>query len=1021
MIHLKLKRIYLKKTAAVFIILWFSLLPTVSALAQDAVDANGNPTGPTGPTGPKGPTGAPACTGAGCGQGVGQGENQGGPSSADLGADENGNLPEGVVDTRQGANQGKSQGIVNGTTATNSNTGSGSSNTIDSDTNNSSSATTNNTVADNTAATATATTGSNTQSKNTSANGITSGNASISATVVKTDNTATIGGTAGLSSQQYAGTYNGDYAVGFGAGTAALTGASGPKSYQLTNQVTGSNSTNDINVFTTLEELVEVQNDGKINNDLNVTADTGNNAANENTGNGSIVTGNANVAATLVNLLNTTIINGDLWITVADIFGNLQGNINIPAMASYFSGVVGGGLALDAGNLTTGSDSLNTIAVDIDDVETFDVTNDAKIKTAVNATANTGNNDTISNTGGGSINTGNASVAASNVTLANTTIEGGNWGLFVVNALNGFLGFLVGDNGSVKALSQDETIREITAYNDTTGANSVNTIAVTDEQTRTTTVDNDATITNTITALANTGDNDANRNTGQGIISTGDAAITASAINIANTTVKDGSLFIAVVNVFGDWFGELFYGGSSLAQAAASQAAANQEISLNVENNSTGSESTNTVDVDVDRSHTTTITNDADLEFSLTADVNTGGNRANKNTLGASIDTGNAFLAQYSRAVANVTGVAGPGGLIVNADFTNSETGFDSKNTIRADINDERIITITNNANLNTLLGSLITPALVNTGRNEANQNTIGGGIQTGNVNVDAVIANLVNKVLIALSGEGVEIDATFVNTLTGALSTNLNDLNAVRTVLATVLSDAVIDNIINLLLNTGANMSNENTSASLSGADGFSAQATGSGSSIATGDICVNGVVTNNANAFGINVDISQNVDNNTIINNDVTIDSTTGQNEQNRNTSGAQNNSTGTCAKLAQVPPDNNPPMTGGTITPPPVGGGSVNSTEVEAEDSVSESGADSQPIVAGVSSAKTRVGSNSILKRFPVAGSESIAKWLSGYRNPAWLYFLISALALAIVASYCDKKARQALVLPVPIEAV
>ena len=446
----------------------------------------------------------------------------------------------------------------------------------------------------------------------------------------------------------------------------------------------------------------------------------------------------------------------------------------------------------------------------------------ADISTTVNADANTGENETLENTLGGDISTGDASVAASNISVANTTVEGGNWGLFVVNALNGWLGFLVGDNGSVQALSQDETIREIEAHNDQTGSDSENTITVEDETTQTTTVDNDALIANTITAEANTGRNEASRNTSGGSIETGDANIQASAVNIANTTVKDGSLFIAVVNVFGDWFGDLFYSGSQLRSASSAgqaSSAGTSDISIDAVNEETGSDSTNTITIDVDERDETTVTNDADLAFELNAEITTGSNSANRNTAGGEIETGDGLLAQYSRAVANTTGLAaGSGGLVVDTEFTNDTTGFDSTNTITATVNKEQVITITNDANIATMIGSLVTPLLINTGDNEASNNTVGGDITTGDIIADLAIENMVNQVVTALTegaaaGE-VDVNADFINELTGALSTNLNDLAAVHDVISTIDSDAIIDNLVNLLFNTGGNTSNSNTTA---------------------------------------------------------------------------------------------------------------------------------------------------------------------------------------------------------------
>lgn len=979
-----LKRItrHAKKTLAVFVILWLSVLSPVSVFAQEAVDANGNPTGAPADTG------APTCTGAGCGQGSGQGANQGtnqgGQSAEDLGADENGNLPEGTEDNRQGANQGAAAGTSNGTTASNTNTGADSNNQNDATTNNSTSTGISNTANDTTNANATGTTGNNTNSANTGDAGITSGNAGIGVTQVKNDNTATIGGTAGLNVTGHQGDYVGDLNLGFSAGTADLSSGS---SVRATNDTTGANSNNGIDITTRSEEINEIQNDGRIDNFLDLAAITGQNQANKNTGDGAITTGDANVAATLVNLLNTSVINGDLWIAVANIFGDLQGNINVPDLASFLSSYAAASrLAVDASNDTTGSDSDNTIEVDITDHETTTVDNNADINTTVNANAITGQNEATANTGGSEITTGDANVSASNVTLANTTIEGGNWGLFIVNALNGWLGFLVGDNGDVRALSQDETLREIEARNSNTGADSDNHISVTDESERTTDVQNDAVINNQINASAITGQNEANKNTGQGSIATGDANVQATTVNIANTTVKDGSLFIAVVNIFGDWFGDLLYGGSSLAAAAASQAGTT--VDINAENTHTGSDSTNTIDVDYDRTHETTVHNDADIRTTLNANVDTGSNKANKNTLGANIKTGDGLLALHSRTAANLTGIAGNNGVAVQVTGLNDTTGNDSLNRIRANINNERVITINNDANVSTVIGER-TPATVNTGNNEANQNTLGATIATGSITAEVAIQNLVNQVIVALIGQGVTVDADFTNQLTGFLSNNLNELDVTNNALVDVLNRGVVANIIDLLLNTGGNKANENTG----------------GGDIATGEICVDVAFDTQLNKFGGNLGgASLDLTQDGTADNDVDVQATTGNNETKRNTGTVGNaGEPGTCAKLA-VAPSPSP-------TPTPPGGEDEHDEEHGAGGGGDEDqGGDDEGRVAGVSKKQPKKIVTSLLKRFPVAGGESMAELLQGKRQLPWQLFLVVSLVLVGAAWQLDAKGRR-----------
>ncbi|KKT94207.1 MAG: hypothetical protein UW94_C0001G0056 [Parcubacteria group bacterium GW2011_GWA2_45_14] len=980
--------------------LWMSVSSPAIALADEvAVDAAGNATGAPEETGAPEDTGAPACTGAGCGQGAnqgaGQGVDQGGLSADDLGADEEGTLPEGVADNRQGANQGAAQGVTQGSgsdiTGTNSNTGEGSNNDVTAGVASTANTAVNNNINDTTNVDATAKTGGNSQNKNTQADGITTGNASIGVTQVKNDNFTTLGGSSGLNVNGYDGDYNGDLMLEFGAMLGSLTGDGGG-SVRAVNDTTGANSDNQVSINTIVDKLTEVQNDGVINNILDLAAISGQNEANKNTSGGSIATGDANIAATLVNLLNTTVINGGLWLTVADIFGNLNGNIVLPEFGALAAAAGFGNLAVDAYSNGTGAESDNRIDVEVTEEQTTDINNDADINTQVRADAITGQNEAMANTGGGSIVTGDGKVTASNISLANTTVEGGNWGLVVVNALNRWLGFMVGEEGQVRALTQDETLREIAAQNSQTGANSDNNIDVSEESYDDTLVNNNAVINNEVTAQAITGQNSANKNTGAGNIQTGDANIEVTAINVANTTVKDGSLFIAVVNVFGDWFGDLLYGGSSLLAATGGQA---PTVTVDASNAVTGAESDNEIEVDVNRRQEVSIDNQADINTLLDANIETGGNMANRNTLGGGIETGDGVLALHSRAAANLTGVVMDpvAGLIVNG--LNDTTGFESQNKIKVRLNEERLLTINNEANVSTIFG-----ALANTGNNEASQNTIGGSILTGMIDANVGIGNLVNQIMLAAGWEDNDrqIEVQLSNLLTGASSENDNEVEALYNLLAEMANKGVIDNIVDLILNTGGNKTNENTG----------------GGEILTGAGCVDGSISNKVNESqmagvgGWSIDSSNWAD----IFNSLGVKASTGDNETNKNTGGeiSDERQSG-CPEIAKVEEPKEPEEPSQ---------GEDNEEEIAEANGVGGGGGEdteeSNGRVAAVVSdhrggnGQVKLAGNGLLKRFPVAGETGQAYWLAGHKdNRLWGMFFAASVLLLAVAWHFERKGK------------
>ncbi|MEX0649464.1 MAG: hypothetical protein WD200_00505 [Candidatus Andersenbacteria bacterium] len=820
---------------------------------------------------------------------------------------------------------------VTGISGVNTGTGPDSTNTVQVGTTATSTTNVNNTSNNVTAVAGTANTGSNTSSSNTSTGVISTGNANIGVTQVKQDNTTALNGGIGLQVQGSEGTHVGDLALDFEKAVSLLTGDGGVKSVQAVNESTGPSSENEVILRTTMNDITEVQNDGQIDNNINVQALTGDNTASSNTGGGQIETGDANISATLVNLLNTTVVNGNLAVSVYDVFGDLLGSILLPDLAQLSNILNGENIRLETENDTTGPDSTNTINIDIAKNEQTNVTNTADVDTVVDASAITGQNSTLSNTGGGQIETGDAQVQAGNVTVANTTVEGGNWGLVIVNALNKWVGLLFGDNGQVTELSQEETLKEIEARNSNTGPDSTNTIAISDEHNKQTTINNDATINNSIAATAVTGGNTANYNTGATSINTGDANILANVVNIANTTVKDANLGIMVINIFGNWFGDLMYGGNSLLAGLGGES----DPTIVAANSTTGPNSTNTIDIDIDSHKETHVDNDASVSTILNAHIDTGNNRSNSNTLGANVKTGNGILGLSSRTVANAVGIANTGGVTVDIVGTNDTTGVDSENRIRATINNERIVEIENRADVSTLL-----PATVNTGNNEVAFNTLGGAIQTGDAVARAVIDQLINKVVALLADGGTTIAASFLNSNTGFNSLNQNNLDVNDSSTLNIFNSAFIQNLIDLLLNTGGNTLAYNTG----------------GGGITTGSVCVDGhirTVVNDVDASGWS---NVSIDNNAEIINQLLGKGTTGGNTITGNTTGGDAGTPEGCEKHQPQEPTPTP-------TPPPgggngggdngggAGGGVTEEDKAEGKIAQAEAKEEKKPRIAGI----------------------------------------------------------------------
>lgn len=901
----------------------------------------------------------------------------------------------------QGFNQGETQGVAQGAqeadiTASNIDTGSDSDNTNTVSTDSTDSTTTNNTSEDETTISGDVTTGDNTNSQNTGNAGISTGDASAGVTQVINDNTTVKDGDVILSTSAQQGTI-GDLNIEVGSGSSLVEDDGSVQSVQATNSTTGSNSNNNIEISTTTTEITEVQNDGVINNNVTLGTATGGNSADQNTGDANISTGNANTSASLVNLLNTTVENGNIVISTTDVYGDVQGDIHIPDFNQLATILTGGPITVDAQNTNTGSGSDNTIDVTLNENNSTTVNSNATVDTTINADAITGQNDSLENTGGADIETGNASVQASNVSLTNTTVKDASLGIVIINALNRFIGFLIGSDNQATALSEEETLSYVNAQNANTGSDSDNNISVTDTMSSTTNVTNDATITNNVNASAVTGQNTTNKNTGKGTITTGDANIAASAVNIANTTVKNGNLAVYIINVFGNFLGNVFFGDTELALPYDTSA----KVTVNAENSDTGSDSTNQIDVHVHRSDDTELNNSSITRTTFDTTLDTGNNRASRNTNGADITTGASDLNILSRTIANTTALGSPWNTSdIEFNAANDTTGDSSTNTTNLDATEDFSIAINNIATVETFI-----PGSANTGNNELNQNTIGGAIVTGLIDVNVSIGNILNRIFLALNPAITTIAINGENTFTGNNSLNSNTISFAKNFLLSLFNEATADTIIELLLNTGGNAANENTL----------------GAAITTGPICVDGAVTNDLNTVnGLSGFTSATVANAADANTAILALATTGNNTLHANTVGSP-----AADQTTPCPPNPTPfPSPTPAPTPGPNGGGdtggggdnggggsgggetneqgSVAGAQDNGSDTIAQTETPQAPRIASII--------EKALKGVGGLGMGGMKKASSRTRSFPYTPFFIGSIATLATAAWADHKARK-----------
>lgn len=185
-----------------------------------------------------------------------------------------------------------------------------------------------------------ATTGYNDASKNTGgSSSITSGQADVDAQVLNIANTNMNGGNWWLVLVNEAGQWIGRI---FGAPEGnSYAGSAGTEftvndagEITVVNSGNGSGSTNTTNVNSQNNNTTVQTNTATVTNTLDLSANTGKNSTSKNTGgNNSIVTGDANIMANIVNFVNNNIIGGGtLFVTVINVFGSWFGDFVGPGI-----------------------------------------------------------------------------------------------------------------------------------------------------------------------------------------------------------------------------------------------------------------------------------------------------------------------------------------------------------------------------------------------------------------------------------------------------------------------------------------------------------------------------------------------------------------------------------------------------------------------------------------------------------------------------------------------------------------
>ncbi len=248
-----------------------------------------------------------------------------------------------------------------------------------------------------------------------------------------------------------------------------------------------------------------------VSNEIVSIADSGNNSVDG--GQEAVInTGNSYSIVSLLNQVNTTIIDSQIYLVTINIFGNVSANIILPELTS--------------------SEPTTTLCCEDQQVT---ITNQATVSSQINSQAVSGQNTVVAQTDA-KIESGDAQSTVNVVNVVNTTLVNTTISNLVINILGSWIGSWLG---------ADEWL-------------TAGTPAVTngcDGCLDNITINNQALVDNQITSLAISGGNEISAQSGQ--IKTGSASSSVSLFNFINTSIINSRGFWGFINIFGRLTGNI--------------------------------------------------------------------------------------------------------------------------------------------------------------------------------------------------------------------------------------------------------------------------------------------------------------------------------------------------------------------------------------------------------------------------------------------------------------------------------
>ncbi len=379
------------------------------------------------------------------------------------------------------------------------------------------------------------------------------------------------------------------------------------------NSQTGQNSQNNAQVNNQTNLTVNNNNTADVKNTVDVSGVTGANNVSNNEHTINVQTGRIKIMVALMNFINTNFSGKDWYFAMVNIFGNLRGDILLPNPNGYLVDS-----SVNASNTTTGANSTNDATAQGTSTIAASSQNQANVTNNVTVNGDSGSNAALGNDGRVNQGSGQVNVVNNALSWLNTSIFGDRWVLLIVNVMGRWMGHVVAfpGQGNIKAPDNGLLIAAagaggngpaISAENSQTGNGSNNNASVSDTSNFQVNNTNAATVENNVNISGVSGQNSANQNQGRANLYTGWVDITSGLLNVVNMSVTGQHWLMVMVNVFGDFWGNLVFpdGSSPTAQIQQVADAANTAIGNTTNPSASGTANTSTTDTHQTQTQTT--------------------------------------------------------------------------------------------------------------------------------------------------------------------------------------------------------------------------------------------------------------------------------------------------------------------------------------------------------------------------------------------------------------------------------